>query len=351
MTSSTRAIVFKFSISKVVSVTSRKTSQAEKIDQLNKSNVVSFAVNSISFQIRFFNLDKKILVFFINQDSWFAEHEFSFIINEDALNEILQKDIAERILRRILLSSIMKLSEIIRFETNERLLNAFNNAIAFILDIDDYTASICVCVKVLSILRYKINNIRSTLNELMLIITELGNVHEKNENKVCLRYWRKIIFLTSAILRSLSLFSFSKIIVSQEIWTFSAMIRKNIRFFHEKIIKNYINMIIERLVNAFDEFMKKIKWIDMTIFDINVYRNVMPNTSVASSSTFKSFMLISDFATFRSYEKFNVDIRMRSQSAERLKRIAQQILEKLNLERSRVGSSSNQFMRDWRRKQ
>ena len=48
-TSSTRAVVFKFSISKVVSVTSRKTSQAEKIDQSNKSNVVSSAVSSVSF--------------------------------------------------------------------------------------------------------------------------------------------------------------------------------------------------------------------------------------------------------------------------------------------------------------
>ena len=30
-------------------------------------------------------------------------------------------------------------------------------------------------------------------------------------------------------------------------------------------------MIIERLVNVFNEFVKKIKQIDMTIFDINVY--------------------------------------------------------------------------------
>ena len=30
-------------------------------------------------------------------------------------------------------------------------------------------------------------------------------------------------------------------------------------------------MIIERLVNAFNKFMKKIKQIDMTVFDINVY--------------------------------------------------------------------------------
>ena len=65
-TSSTRAIVFKFSISKIVSVTSRKTSQIERIDQLNKSNVVSSAASSVSFQARFFNFNKKILVFSIN---------------------------------------------------------------------------------------------------------------------------------------------------------------------------------------------------------------------------------------------------------------------------------------------
>ena len=210
----------------------------------------------------------------------------------------------------------MKLPEIVRFKTNERLLNEFNNAIAFILDIDNYTASICVCVEVLSILRYKVNNIRSILNKSMLIITELRDVHERNKNKICLKYWKKMIFLTSTILKSLSLFFFSKIIVNQKIWTFPAMIRKNNRFFQEKIIKSYISMIIKRFVNTFNKFMKKIKQIHMTTFDINVYWNVTSNTSVTSSSTFKSFMLISDFATFRSFKKFNVDIRMRSQSVE-----------------------------------
>ena len=82
----------------------------------------------------------------------------------------------------------MKLSEIVRSETNERFLNAFNNATAFILDTDDYTVSICVYVEVFSILRYKINNIQSTLNELMLIIIELRNVHEEDEDRVCLRH-------------------------------------------------------------------------------------------------------------------------------------------------------------------
>ena len=165
----------------------------------------------------------------------------------------------------------MKLSEIVQFKTNKRFLNAFNNAVTFILDIDNYTASICVCIEVFSILRYKINNIRSTLNQLILIITELKDMHEENEDRVCLKHWRKMIFLTSAILRSLSLFFFNKIIMNQKTWTFSAMIRENNKFFHEKIIKSYISMIIERLVNAFDEFVKKIKRIDMTVFDINVY--------------------------------------------------------------------------------
>ena len=82
----------------------------------------------------------------------------------------------------------MRLSEIVQSETNERFLNAFNNAIAFIFDINDYTASICAYVEVLSILRYKVNNTRPILDELMLIIVELKNVHERNENKVCLKH-------------------------------------------------------------------------------------------------------------------------------------------------------------------
>ena len=77
----------------------------------------------------------------------------------------------------------MRLFKIIQSETNKRLLNAFNNATAFILDINNYTVLICVCVEVLSILYYKVNNIRPILNELILIITELRDVHEKNKKK------------------------------------------------------------------------------------------------------------------------------------------------------------------------
>ena len=159
-----------------------------------------------------------------------------------------------------------------------------------------------------------------------------------------------MIFLINAILKSLSLFFFNKIIVNQKIWTFFTMIQKNNQFFHEKIIKNYISMIIKRFVNTFNEFVKRIKQINIIIFDINIYWNVTSNTSVVSSSTFKSFILISDFATFRSFKKLDVDTRMRSQSAERFKRIVQQTFEELNLERSRVESSSDQLMKNWRKK-
>ena len=71
----------------------------------------------------------------------------------------------------------------------------------------------------------------------------------------------------------------------------------------------------------------------MTIFDINVYWNITSITSVVSSSTFKLFMLILGFAAFWSSEELDVDIRMRSQNVERFKRIVQQILKKLNLEK------------------
>ena len=141
-------------------------------------------------------------------------------------------------MKEILLLNIVRLLEIIRSETNKRFLNTFNNAIAFIFDIDDYTVSICVCVEVFNILRYKVNNTRPTLNELMLIITELKDVYKRDKNRICLKHWRKMIFLTSAILKSLSLFSFSKIIVNRKIWTSSAMIRENNRFFYKKIIKS-----------------------------------------------------------------------------------------------------------------
>ena len=59
---------------------------------------------------------------------------------------------------------------------------------AFIFNINSYIVLICICIEILSILRYKINNIRSTLNKLMLIITELKNVYEESKNRVCLEY-------------------------------------------------------------------------------------------------------------------------------------------------------------------
>ena len=87
----------------------------------------------------------------------------------------------------------------------------------------------------------------------------------------------------------------------------------------------------------------------MTVFDINVYWNVMSNILIISSSIFKSFILISGFAIFRLFEKLDVDIYIRSQNNERFKRIIQQILRKLNLEKFWIESSSDQFMKHWKK--
>ena len=57
-------------------------------------------------------------------------------------------------------------------------------------------------------------------------------------------------------------------------------------------------------------------------------------------------MLISDFAVFRSSEKFKIDIRMRSQNVERFIQIAQQTFEKLIFQTFRVKSLSHQLMKN-----
>ena len=95
---------------------------------------------------------------------------------------------------------------------------------------------------------------------------------------------------------------------------------------------------------------KKNKQIDIIVFDIHIYWNVTSNTSIISSNTFKSFMIISDFSTFRSFKKLEVDIRMRLQSAERFKWNVQQIFEELNLERSRIESLSNQLIKNLKKR-
>ena len=82
-------------------------------------------------------------------------------------------------------------------------------------------------------------------------------------------------------------------------------------------------MIIKKFVNTFDKFVKKIKQIDITVFDINVYQNVTSNTFMILNSTFKSIMLILNFAVFRSFKKFKIDTSIQSQNAERFKRIVQ----------------------------
>ena len=52
---------------------------------------------------------------------------------------------------------------------------------------------------------------------------------------------------------------------------FAAMRRENNKFFKKKIIKNYIDIITERLINVFNDFLKKFKQIDMHVFEAHEY--------------------------------------------------------------------------------
>ena len=67
-------------------------------------------------------------------------------MNENVLNKILEKNIAKQMLKRIFLSSTMKLFKIVRFKVDARLLNAFNNATPFIFNINKYAVSIYICI-------------------------------------------------------------------------------------------------------------------------------------------------------------------------------------------------------------
>ena len=110
------------------------------------------------------------------------------------------------------------------------------------------------------------------MDELMMMIAELRRLHEEREDStVCLAHWRKVIFLLSIILRSSSLPSLNNAIVGREAWISAAVKQENNKFFHEKTIRNYVGMITERLINIFDDFLKKIRQTDMNAFETNDY--------------------------------------------------------------------------------
>ena len=70
---------------------------------------------------------------------------------------------------------------------------------------------------------------------------------------------------------------------------------------------NYVNLVNNNAIEInFDDFLLEVLYFFL----------------VRENSIFKSFMLISGFAIFRSFEKLKIDIRMRLQNVERFKQIA-----------------------------
>ena len=76
-------------------------------------------------------------------------------------------------LKKILLSNNLNLLNNAVSGVDAQIFRAFNVAINFISENKSYKTAICKCVKVKSMLRYKVDHIQSRLNELIIIIIKL----------------------------------------------------------------------------------------------------------------------------------------------------------------------------------
>ena len=89
-------------------------------------------------------------------------------------------------LKKILLLSSLSLSNDAVSNVDAQILRAFNIAINFIFENEIYETAVCKCVKVKSMLRYKVGHIQSRLNELIIMIMKLRRIHEEEKSLVCL---------------------------------------------------------------------------------------------------------------------------------------------------------------------
>ena len=126
-------------------------------------------------------------------------------------------------LKKILLSNNLNLLNDTVLNVNAQIIRAFNIAINFIFENEVYEAAICKCIKVKSMLRYKIDHIQLRLNELIIIIMKFKRIHEEEKNVVCLIYWKKLMFLFNTTLKSLKLIALNDAIIDRNLWTFSAI--------------------------------------------------------------------------------------------------------------------------------
>ena len=105
-------------------------------------------------------------------------------IFEEALFVNMISNVNHEALKKILLSNILRLFFVAELNVDKEILRTFNAIVNFIFNNKDYAVTICVCVKIKSVLQYKINNMHLKLDELMTIIAKLKIIHEKKNNEI-----------------------------------------------------------------------------------------------------------------------------------------------------------------------
>ena len=122
-----------------------------------------------------------------------------------------------------------------------------------------------------------------------------------------------MIFLLNLIFKILLLSSLSEAIVDRLRWNNSAIKQKNRKPLDQKIMKNYVDVVSEQLINTLVKFLKKLCQINMNIFEAHIYWNFSKVSSsitfaILKSTALKSDALKSDFFDFRSLEKLRQNI-------------------------------------------
>ena len=152
--------------------------------------VISFTSTSFLFfnfkKSRIIVVSDRIIDKIINSEKSRFEKIILFIF-EEAFSINMISNVSQKALRKVLLSDILRLFITFKLNVDEKILQTFNAIVEFVFNNKDYAVVICVCVKIKSVLRYKINNMHLKLNKLMTVITKLKSIHEEKDNNiVCL---------------------------------------------------------------------------------------------------------------------------------------------------------------------
>ena len=150
-----------------------------KIDQLIALFIFLIVIAFISDRSLFFNLKKLKFIDFVEKKvELFAKQRQSLFKRN--------KNIVEKIFKKILLFNAIKLFKEFRSKTDVQFLRVFNVVVAFIFNIENYFVAICIYVKISNVFHYKINNTCFKMNKLILMIAKLKRLHEKIDNTIYL---------------------------------------------------------------------------------------------------------------------------------------------------------------------